>query len=75
MLLSITFVTLSHYSYFLEVTTEMALKKEGENCGHCYCPPTYTAGNCAPGLICEHNSKIPDAAGVCIRQGKTVFID
>ena len=53
----------------------MALKKEGENCGHCYCPPTYTAGNCAPGLVCKHNSKIPDAAGVCIRQGKTVFID
>jgi len=31
------------------------------------CPPTFTAGDCAPGLECKHDPMIADAAGICIR--------
>ena len=44
------------------------LKKEGENCGYCFCPPTFTAGECEPGLKCDLSIRgaIPDtSAGVC----------
>ena len=46
------------------------LKQEGEDCGECYCPPTYNAGTCAPGLICKYDDMIPDAAGTCVKPGK-----
>ena len=45
------------------------MKQEGEDCGECYCPPTYNAGTCAPGLICKHDDTIPDLAGTCVRSG------
>ena len=38
----------------------------GQTCGSCFCPPTYTAGDCAPGLECQHNPTIPDAPGKCV---------
>ena len=28
-------------------------KGEGEDCGSCFCPPTFSAGECAPGLYCD----------------------
>ena len=28
-------------------------KGEGEDCGPCFCPPTFSAGKCAPGLYCD----------------------
>ena len=65
----IVFVTLTHYNSFIEQTTEIALKQEGESCGDCMCPPTFTAGDCAPGLECKHDPMIADAAGRCIRPG------
>merc|ERR1719500_1443911 len=52
-----------------DLGTEAGLKQEGEDCGSCYCPPDYTAGECAPGLKCVHNDNIPDAPGVCQRTG------
>ena len=48
----------------------LGLKQEGESCGSCFCPPTYTAGNCAPGLQCQKDPRISDAAGKCVRAGK-----
>ena len=47
----------------------MALKKLGEPCGSCMCPPTFTAGECEKGLECVHNPMIADAPGKCIRPG------
>jgi secreted trypsin-like serine protease len=44
---------------------EEPLKQEGESCGSCMCPPTYTAGTCEPGLECIKNPLIADAPGVC----------
>lgn len=41
----------------------------GESCGSCMCPPTFTMGDCAPGLECQHNPMLQDAAGKCVRQG------
>jgi len=41
------------------------LREEGETCGSCFCPPTYTAGDCEDGLTCVHNPMIPDAPGRC----------
>merc|ERR1711915_246425 len=41
------------------------LKKEGEDCGSCYCPPTFSAGKCGPGLSCVRNENIPDLPGTC----------
>jgi len=63
----------AHLGECVEETTETAqevLKGEGERCGSCYCPPTYTAGECAPGLECKHDPMIPDAAGECVRPGQ-----
>ena len=48
----------------------IGLKQEGESCGSCFCPPTYTAGNCAPGLQCQKDPRISDAAGKCVRAGQ-----
>merc|ERR1711990_398450 len=47
------------------------LKREGEECGSCYCPPTFSAGECAPGLYCDTSiqSQIPDAPGTCRSTG------
>ena len=53
----------------IEQTTKTALKKEGESCGSCYCPPTWTAGDCAPGLECKYNRMNLDAPGKCILPG------
>ena len=43
------------------------LKKEGESCGSCFCPPTFTAGECEHGLKCDLSiqEQIPDAPGIC----------
>ena len=38
---------------------------DGESCGSCFCPPTYTFGVCGPGLKCVKNPLLPDAAGKC----------
>merc|ERR1719309_703512 len=48
-----------------ESPPEEPLKKEGENCGPCYCPPTYTAGECEPGLECVSDPTLADAPGIC----------
>merc|ERR1712157_96979 len=47
------------------------LKREGEECGSCYCPPSFSAGDCAPGLYCDTSiqSQIPDAPGTCRSTG------
>ena len=47
----------------------MVLKKEGESCGSCMCPPTYTAGECERHLECFHNPMIADAPGICMVPG------
>ena len=47
----------------------LGLKQEGESCGSCFCPPTYTAGSCAPGLECKRDPRIPDSPGKCARPG------
>jgi len=39
--------------------------QEGESCGACFCPPAYTAGECALGLTCVHHPAIADAPGRC----------
>ena len=39
----------------------------GEPCGSCYCPPTYNAGNCAKGLVCQHDPMLADAPGACVK--------
>ena len=49
--------------------SELPERQLGESCGSCYCPPTYTMGDCAPGLECKHNLMIPDAAGTCVKPG------
>ena len=41
-------------------------KKLGEDCGLCFCPPTFTAGTCEAGLECVHNPQLPDLPGKCI---------
>jgi len=46
------------------IPTEIPL---GDSCGSCYCPPTYTLGNCAKGLICQHNALLQDAPGICVK--------
>ena len=46
------------------------LKREGEPCGSCNCPPTFTAGKCLPGLECVHDKWIADAPGKCMKPGK-----
>ena len=47
-----------------------AEKQEGESCGYCYCPPAYTAGDCAEGLICVRDPLIADRAGRCMKKGE-----
>ena len=55
-----------HGSSTSNLTLDLKLKQLGERCGSCFCPPTYNAGKCAPGLECKHNPQIPDAAGKCV---------
>ena len=45
-------------------------RKLGEPCGSCFCPPTYTEGDCEPGLECKHDKRLADAPGRCVEQGK-----
>jgi len=49
-------------------TTTIQEKQEGESCGYCYCPPAYTAGDCAEGLICVRDPLIVDRAGRCMKK-------
>ena len=44
-------------------------EQEGEDCGSCFCPPTFTAGKCAPGLDCLGFEFIADIPGKCIQEG------
>ena len=45
-------------------------RQVGESCGSCYCPPTYNAGKCAPGLTCKPGPpEISDIPGTCVEQG------
>ena len=56
----------------------LVLKQEGEDCGVCFCPPTYFAGNCAPGLECQRIRRgrfLPDATRRCVRPGKLNITD
>ena len=46
------------------------LNKEGEPCGACMCPPTYTVGECEQHLECVHNPIIADAPGRCMVPGQ-----
>ena len=72
------FLTLSHYNSFLEQTTEMALKMEGESCGSYVVSRIVIAGaiagDCAPGLECKHDPMIPDGAGECVLPGRIFLI-
>jgi len=52
-----------------ENVTEVVLKKEGEDCGYCYCPPDYWAGTCEEGLFCKRDPNIADIAGTCTVEG------
>merc|ERR1711974_124487 len=46
---------------------QVHLKKEGEDCGSCFCPPTFSAGECVKGLYCDmsRQNRIPDLPGIC----------
>ena len=44
--------------------------KLGQPCGSCFCPPLYTKGYCAPGLICSYSRSNQDSAGTSIEMGK-----
>ena len=46
------------------------LNKEGEPCGACMCPPTYSAGECERHLECVGNGGIDDAPGRCMVPGQ-----
>ena len=48
--------------------------KLGQPCGSCFCPPLYTKGYCAPGLICSYSRSNQDSAGTCIELGNDLFI-
>ena len=61
------------------VTPGPSFKQEGQDCGVCFCPPTYYAGTCAPGLECKHfNPEIHAEKkhlhivkpGICVRPPK-----
>ena len=51
----------------------ITLQQLGQPCGHCMCPPTYTAGQCERHLVCVHHPYIADAPGTCMEQGKTNY--
>ena len=62
-----------------ELTPGPRFKQEGQDCGVCFCSPTYYAGTCAPGLECKHfNPEIHaekkhlhiDEPGICVRPPK-----
>merc|ERR1719150_1738098 len=55
---SITFIMLA-------ALTRAQIKQMGESCGDCWCPPTFTAGHCAPGLQCLYKPNIMDSPGTC----------
>ena len=44
-------------------------QREGESCGSCFCPPTFTAGECEEGLTCVRDPMIPDLPGKCTKTG------
>jgi len=41
------------------------VRQEGEECGSCYCPPTYKLGDCAEGLTCVKDPNVADGPGIC----------
>lgn len=41
------------------------IKQEGDACGPCFCPPSFTMGECDEGLSCVKDEMIPDAPGRC----------
>eukprot|EP00091_Calanus_sinicus_P011012 TRINITY_DN2512_c0_g1_i2.p1 TRINITY_DN2512_c0_g1~~TRINITY_DN2512_c0_g1_i2.p1 ORF type:complete len:234 (-),score=53.52 TRINITY_DN2512_c0_g1_i2:61-705(-) len=45
-------------------------QKEGESCGSCFCPPSFTAGECEAGLTCIKDAMIPDLPGTCQKIAK-----
>ena len=47
--------------------------KLGQPCGSCFCPPLYTKGYCAPGLICSYSRNDQDSAGTCIELGNDLY--
>ena len=49
--------------------SHVVTEQEGEDCGSCFCPPTFTAGKCAPGLDCLGFEFIADIPGKCIQEG------
>jgi len=53
--------------------TELPPRQLGETCGSCFCPPTFTAGECAEGLVCEHSSIFEDLPGNCV-EDRTAFV-
>ena len=48
------------------------MKKEGESCGFCFCPPRFTAGECDTGLKCDRSAQkfLPDPPGICRAEKK-----
>ena len=48
----------------------VTLRKLGESCGSCLCPPTYTMGECDQFGECVHNPMIADAPGICMEPGR-----
>ena len=72
LILAIPFCTACSAGVKQDGERSAALKQEGERCGSCYCPPTYTAGECAPGLECKHDPMISDAPGKCVRPNAIV---
>jgi len=43
------------------------LRQTGESCGSCFCPPTFSAGQCAPGNVCVHSRDgFADMPGTCM---------
>jgi len=53
--------------------TELPPRQLGETCGSCFCPPTFTAGECAEGLVCEHSSMFEDLPGNCV-EDRPVYV-
>ena len=56
----------------LKIFFSVPLKKKGEDCGSCFCPPKFFAGECAQGLFCDTSiqKQIPDLPGICRQAGE-----
>ena len=77
----LTKVKLASYRNLKIFDTEKAISgpttsignKLGQPCGSCFCPPLYTKGYCAPGLICSYSPNNQDTAGTCIELGNDSY--